>query len=68
MNEGERLTVIESGKTETINKNIFDYLSNEIKNSSSPVIDELPDFTGGIVGYLGYENVALIEDCNPIYR
>ncbi len=62
MNEGERLTVIESGKTETINKNIFDYLSNEIKNSSSPVIDELPDFTGGIVGYLGYENVALIED------
>jgi anthranilate synthase component I len=62
MNEGEQLTIIESGKSETIKKNIFDYLSNEIKNSSSPVIDELPDFTGGIVGYLGYENVALIED------
>jgi anthranilate synthase component I len=62
INEGEQLTIIESGKSGIIQKNIFDYLSDEIKKSCSPVIEELPDFTGGIVGYLGYENVALIED------
>ncbi len=62
MNEGEQLTVIESNQTTTIKKNIFDYLSEEISKSKDPKIDELPDFTGGIVGYLGYENVALIED------
>ena len=62
MNNGNRLTIVESNKTKTIEKNIFDYLSEEISKSSDPKIDELPDFTGGIVGYLGYENVALIED------
>lgn len=62
MNHGEELTVIESGKTTTTRKNIFDYLSEEILKYKDPKIEELPDFTGGIVGYLGYENVALIED------
>ncbi len=62
MNEGERLTIVESNKSTTITKNIFDYLSEEISKSKDPKIEELPDFTGGIVGYLGYENVALIED------
>ena len=62
MNEGERLTITESNKSKTITKNIFDYLSEEISKSNDPKIEDLPDFTGGIVGYLGYENVALIED------
>lgn len=62
MNEGEQLTIIESDKKATVTKNIFDYLSEEISKSKDPKIEELPDFTGGIVGYLGYENVALIED------
>ena len=62
MNEGELLTIVEKDQTSTIKKNIFDYLSEEITKSKDPKIDELPDFTGGIVGYLGYENVALIED------
>ncbi len=62
MNEGDRLTIIEAGKSTIITKNIFDYLSEEISKFRDPKIEELPDFTGGIVGYLGYENVALIED------
>lgn len=62
MNNGGQLTIIENSKTSTIKKNIFDYLSDEISKSKDPKIDELPDFTGGIVGYLGYENVGLIED------
>lgn len=62
MNTGKQLTIVENGGSKTIEKNIFDFLSEEISKSSDPKIDELPDFTGGIVGYLGYENVALIED------
>jgi len=62
INSGDNLTIIESNKTVSIKKNIFDYLSEEISTFKDPKIDELPDFTGGIVGYIGYENVALIED------
>ena len=62
MNHGDKLTVIQDGVSSTMTKNIFDYLSEEISKSNDPKIDELPDLTGGIVGYLGYENVALIED------
>lgn len=62
MNTGNQLTIIENGGSKIIEKNIFDYLAEEISKSRDPKIDELPDFTGGIVGYLGYENVALIED------
>ncbi|MEW6196793.1 MAG: anthranilate synthase component I [Bacteroidota bacterium] len=61
-NIGTQLTIVEKGKTATIEKNIFDYLAEEISMYKDAKIDELPDFTGGIVGYLGYENVSLIED------
>jgi anthranilate synthase component 1 len=43
-------------------ENLFDFLKKKIAEYSYPHIDELPYFTGGIVGYLGYENISLIED------
>jgi anthranilate synthase component 1 len=61
-NHGLNLTVVENGRTSTISKNLFDYLKDEIQTFHSPKLDGLPDFTGGIVGYLGYENVSLVED------
>lgn len=45
----------------TLQKNIFDFIKDELKKYNQPKLEELPDFTGGIVGYLGYENVSLIE-------
>lgn len=42
-------------------QNIFDYIRKEINRYKQPQLDELPDFTGGLVGYIGYENIALIE-------
>ncbi|HVO73991.1 MAG TPA: anthranilate synthase component I family protein, partial [Ignavibacteriaceae bacterium] len=33
----------------------------EIKKYKQPKIEGLPDFTGGIVGYLGYENISIVE-------
>ncbi|MBL1212834.1 MAG: anthranilate synthase component I [Ignavibacteriae bacterium] len=61
-NKGKNIKVESDGKIENYQMSIFDYFKDEIKNFNSPKIDELPDFTGGIVGYLGFENVALIED------
>ncbi|MCX7876503.1 MAG: chorismate-binding protein [Melioribacteraceae bacterium] len=61
-NKGNNITVIENQTVINIEQNIFDFLSNEISKTADPKIDELPDFTGGIVGYLGYENVCLIEN------
>lgn len=61
-NQGNDLTLSENGHSKTIQKNLFKYLKEEIKKFSSPKLDEMPDFTGGIVGYLGYENISLIED------
>ncbi|MCD4693164.1 MAG: chorismate-binding protein, partial [Calditrichales bacterium] len=61
-NHGTALTLSENGRSKTIQKNLFEYLKDEIKNFSSPKLDDMPDFTGGIVGYLGYENISLIED------
>jgi len=61
-NSGIDLTIKSTSESCTIQQNIFDYLQKEIKNYKHPVIEELPDFTGGIVGFLGYENISLIED------
>ena len=60
--KGKKLQVTSSSGTENFEQSIFDFFKQEIEKFNSPKIDELPDFTGGIVGYLGFENVALIED------
>lgn len=60
-NKGLEITETSNGISKKFNKNIFEHIRNELKNFSQPKIDELPDFTGGIVGYLGYENISLIE-------
>ena len=61
-NLSNKLTILSGENSTTINKNIFDFLKEEIGNYNFPTIEELPDFTGGIIGYLGYENICLIED------
>jgi len=66
-NIGDEITIIENGKSVSIKKNIFDFLSDEIAKTKDPKIDDLPDFTGGIVGYLGYENISLIENVIKFY-
>ncbi len=61
-NRGPEITISADGKTQILQENLFTYLKNEISRFSHPPVEELPDFMGGIVGYLGYENIALIED------
>ncbi|MBD3225593.1 MAG: anthranilate synthase component I [Caldithrix sp.] len=61
-NAGHDLTIIENGNKNLVQKNIFHYLKNEVDAFNAPSLSELPDFTGGLVGYLGYENISQIED------
>jgi anthranilate synthase component 1 len=41
--------------------NIFERLKEETDNIKQAHLPELPEFTGGLVGFLGYENISLIE-------
>lgn len=59
---GEIISIQSSENVDEITGNLFDYLKEEISNYSHPRIEELPDFTGGLVGYIGFENISLIEN------
>jgi anthranilate synthase component 1 len=61
-NNGLELNVANKSKNKSTSANIFEILQSEISDVKFPVINELPDFTGGIVGYLGFENISLIEN------
>jgi len=59
---GEYITVKEGNNKKKIKKNVFNHLEEIIKKYKQPKLNELPDFTGGYVGFLGYENISLIEN------
>lgn len=61
-NRGMKLSITTNKGKEEVTENIFHYLKNEIASYKFPTIEDIPDFTGGIVGYIGYENISLIED------
>ena len=60
-NIGLDLFELKNGSSTKHKISIFDFIRNEIKAKKQPKIDELPNFSGGIVGYLGYENISLVE-------
>jgi anthranilate synthase component 1 len=62
MNKGMKITIKENGKEITCHKNLFHYLKELMAQVREPKLEDLPIFTGGIVGYLGYENISLVED------
>lgn len=61
-NRNGKVAVSENGQEFQAGTDLFRYLKKEIERFNSPRLDDLPDFTGGIVGYLGYENIELVED------
>jgi anthranilate synthase component 1 len=44
----------------------FELLDEVVRDWSTPTPDPLPDFTGGLVGYVGYETVHYIEPSVPV--
>lgn len=61
LNKGIKLTEIQNGYATEKDFSIFELLRKEIKKYKQPRLEELPDFDGGLVGFLGYENISLIE-------
>ncbi len=62
LNFYKTITIKSSNYSKTISSNLFDYLKDLIKNFIYPKIEDLPYFTGGLVGYIGFDNISLIED------
>jgi len=62
LNSAKRISVKYNGSTENFTDSLFNFIRRKITKYKQPKLDALPDFTGGIVGYLGYENIALIEN------
>ena len=60
-NKKNVITEINNGKSDKYEGNIFDYLKKETENIRQAHLQELPEFTGGLVGFLGYENISLVE-------
>ena len=60
-NKGKVIKMREGKNNSEKNQSIFDFIRSEIKTYKQAKLEDLPDFTGGIVGYLGFENIALIE-------
>ena len=61
LNYGKELIETVHGDQKKFEKIIFEYIREELKKYRQPKLDILPDFTGGIVGFIGFENISLIE-------
>lgn len=66
--DGQRVRITTANTDETVETDIFSYLQGRLKRCRFVKNPDLPYFTGGIVGYFGYETVRLLEqlpDINP---
>lgn len=58
---GNRTTVREGGATRETAENFFDIVAGMVSRFRQPVIPSLPRFTGGLVGFIGYDAIRFIE-------
>ena len=54
--------ITENGKSIEIDKPFLDLLRETQSQYNMVKLPEIPSFTGGLVGYLGYETIAWVED------
>ncbi len=63
-----QLTIESEGKRETHSSDIFSYLDCMFAQYRPVRVEGLPRFTGGAVGYFGYETIRYIEDIPVMER
>ncbi len=51
-----------AGQKKSIDSNYFDYVSSLINGHTLPPLEGLPRFTGGLVGFIGYDLIRHIEN------
>jgi anthranilate synthase component I len=61
-NKGLTVSVIKNRNETKIEKNIFEFIRETLAPFKQAKVEELPDFSGGMVGFIGYENIGLIEN------
>jgi len=59
--------VFENGIWRDESSDFLEYLRKIQKNYQAPKLSGIPNFTGGLVGYMGYESIIWVEDI-PIYE
>lgn len=59
---GNSTTITEGGQLRTTSENFFEIINQYTQKFSQPQIPELPRFTGGLVGYIGYDAVRFAEE------
>lgn len=67
--DGEQVEVIADGEKQVFKTDIFAYLKNKFRDYRFVPNPELPRFSGGVVGYFGYDTVRQIEKLpvvNPV--
>ncbi len=58
------LTIKSKDSTKVLqNQSAGDYIRKIVKENNSPVIEGLPSFTGGLVGYFSYDYIKYAEPC-----
>ncbi len=58
----KRTTIIENGASRTSAENFFDLIQNIVSRYRQPSLPNLPRFTGGLVGFVGYDAIRFVEN------
>jgi anthranilate synthase component 1 len=58
----KKTTITEHGTTRESNDNFFDIVSRLITKFRQPSLPSLPRFTGGLVGFIGYDAIRFVEE------
>lgn len=62
MHKGGKTTITEKGVTTVVKQPFLDMLRKIQSQYNMKKLPGIPSFTGGLVGYLGYETIAWVED------
>ena len=64
--ENNKTQIWENGKWNESHSSFLNILRDTQKNYKAPKLSSIPHFTGGLVGFMGYESIIWVEDI-PIY-
>ena len=64
--KNDATSILENGQAQIVSDPYLDVLREITRQYKTPILQDIPKFTGGLVGFLGYETIKWIEDI-PTY-